>query len=145
MAQQRGRRRGRKKKSDSDFIRLTGLWKPEDRSKKQLAQGKVTVEGLEDVLAAIEDKGGNGAFIFLFKNEFAESSNDPRYILSVLPLDNRDEDEDEDEPRRRKRKPGGKKKRRTRREKEEDERDDDDDDDDEDEEDDDDDDEDPPF
>jgi hypothetical protein len=137
-------RRGRKKKGDGDdFVRLTGLWKPDKRGAKQLGQGNVKLEDLQDLVERIEDKGGDGAFIYMFKNEYAESSRDPRYVLSALPLEERDDDDgdDEDERPRRRKKKSPPKRRKKRRDEEEDEDDDDLDDEDEDDEDDDD----PPF
>lgn len=144
----RSSRRGkRQSKENDDFVRLTGLWRPDNRDSKALGQGAVKLEDLQDLVERIEDKGGDAAFIYMFKNEYAESSRDPRYVLSALPLGERDDDEDErprrgkkkrsrwdeeeEEPRRRT------KKKRSRRDEEEDDEDDVDDDED--------DDEDPPF
>ena len=106
--------RERGKKGNSDFIRLTGIWKSEGKS---LGNGRVTKEILEQILDRMEDENIDSAGVFLLKNEYNEGRRDPYWIISVLPKDNRDEDErprrskrrrrdeDEDEePRRSKRK-----------------------------------------
>lgn len=119
MAARRGRTSSRKRsrgnQAESDFVRLTGLWKPEDKRKKHLGRGIIKLEDLQDLVDSIVEKGGDGAFVFLFKNEYAEDANDPRYVLQGLALSERDEDDDEEEerPRRsKKRKPEPKKRRR---------------------------------
>ena len=116
------KRRGSERGEKSDFIRLTGLWRPE-KGKKHLGQGMVRTKDIEALLEAIEDKGGDGAFLFLFKNEYAESERDPRYVISALPLEEReDDDNDDEEPRRRSRKkrPTNAKRPKKRRDEEED-------------------------
>jgi hypothetical protein len=94
------RRSSRRKKGDSDFIRVTGLWKPSRG--KSIGVGNVQVDTLEDILEAMEKNGCEKAGVFLMKNEYAESKRDPRYVLSVLPV-NKEEDDDDDEDDRGKR------------------------------------------
>jgi hypothetical protein len=121
-----GSRKRKKGRGDSEFVNITGLWRPDERGKKHLGQGFCKTEQLQELVEQIEDKGGNGAYFYLFKNGYAESESDPKYNLTALPMGPYDGDDDEDEddrPRRRKKKapPKRSKKRRDEEEDEDDE------------------------
>ena len=75
-----------RERKESNYIRLTGLWKA-DSAKKQIAQGTVEADRFWDAIKKLEGQDKPKIGFFLFKNDRREKRTDPEFTLNVTGFD----------------------------------------------------------
>lgn len=71
---------------DSNYIRLTGLWKA-DSDKKYIAKGIVEADKFWDGIKELEAQDKPKIGFFLFKNDYCKKRTDPQYSVKVTGFD----------------------------------------------------------